>query len=78
MKGISARCRGGLSWTAYYTYYTILYYTKCTTLAHAQPVIPPNLYLMLMNIIAWGPQVSTRGAIFLLNRFEGIFIGDIL
>ena len=30
-------------------------------LGRAQPVIPPNLYyLMLMNIIAWGPQVSRR------------------
>ena len=28
-------------------------------LGRAQPVIPPNLYsIMLMNIIAWGPQVS--------------------
>ena len=26
-------------------------------LGRAQPVIPPNLYSMLMNIIAWGPQV---------------------
>ena len=27
-------------------------------LGRAQPVIPPNLYsVMLMNIIAWGPQV---------------------
>ena len=24
----------------------------------AQPVIPPNLYSMFMNIIAWGPQVN--------------------
>ena len=54
-------------------------HTKCIRLGRAQPVISPNLYLMLMNLlIAWGPQVSTRGAIFLLNRFEGIFIGDIL
>ena len=29
-------------------------------LGRAQPVIPPNLYSMLMNIIAWGPQVSPR------------------
>ena len=28
-----------------------------TLLGRAQPVIPPNLYV-LMNIIAWGPQVS--------------------
>ena len=27
-------------------------------LGRAQPVIPPNLYSMLMNTIAWGPQVS--------------------
>ena len=27
-------------------------------LGRAQPVIPPNLYSMLMNIIAWGPQVK--------------------
>ena len=27
-------------------------------LGRAQPVIPPNLYsVMLINIIAWGPQV---------------------
>ena len=27
-------------------------------LGGAQPVIPPNLYSMFMNIIAWGPQVT--------------------
>ena len=27
-------------------------------LGGAQPVIPQNLYIMLMNIIAWGPQVN--------------------
>ena len=31
-------------------------------LGRAQPVIPPNLYsVMLMNIIAWGPQVTEEG-----------------
>ena len=33
---------------------------KKALLGRAQPVIPPNLYLMLMNIIAWGPLVSRR------------------
>ena len=37
-------------------------------LGRAQPVIPPNLYsvmlcysIMLINIIAWGPQVTVKG-----------------
>ena len=28
-------------------------------LGGAQPVIPPNLYSLFMNIKAWGPQVSS-------------------
>ena len=36
----------------------IITFNGYVLLGAAQPVIPPNLYsLMLMNIIAWGPQV---------------------
>ena len=38
-------------------------------LGRAQPVIPPNLYSMLMNIIAWGPQVKMDLLPFLREGF---------
>ena len=33
---------------------------KESLLGRAQSVIPPNLYLMFKNIIAWGPQVKRK------------------
>ena len=32
----------------------------CDVLGGAQPVIPPNLYSMFMNIITLGPQVTGK------------------
>ena len=36
-------------------YYQYLEYQSL--LGRAQPVIPPNLYSLFINIKAWGPQV---------------------
>ena len=35
-------------------------------LGRAQPVIPPNIFLLLIKIIAWGwnPQVNIKGQIY--------------
>ena len=42
-----------------------MFVSRRDLLGRAQPVIPPNL--MLMNIIAWGPQVS-RDPLYVVSR----------
>ena len=41
-----------------------------TLLGRAQPVIPPNLYSLFINIKAWGPKVTNTSHLLMLSVQE--------